>query len=644
MKRPHLLRVLGWALSAALMTLFLAASFVALFGWNWMRAPLERYTLEKTGRALQIEGDLTVRLGWPVARLRADGVQYANPAWAREKKMLAAKGVEVSLDLAQLLLRKLAFPEVLLDHAVVFLEQAPDGRRSWLLDLQQQDEDARIWLGRILLNHATLGYDDTAQKTHLRGELSTNNTQTRDGATELAFAAQGQFKGLPVKAQGNGGPVLTLRDTAQPYPLSVDATLGRTQVKVNGTVTGLLALTALDMHMVLKGDSLEQLYPLLGIAFPATRAYSTEGHLLHSGNTWRYEQFTGRVGASDIAGFAQIVSGGKRPLLTADVRSRTLALDDLGPVIGARPGSVTQAVAQPGTATKTRVMPDLPFHTERWGSVDADVRLQAKTIARNKALPLEDLQVHLKLQDKVLTLEPLAFGFAGGQLTANITLDGRNSPIQARAKLRARKLLLSRLFPTVELTKSSLGELNGEFDLAGSGNSVGGMLATSNGKLGLIVSGGRVSRLLMEKAGLHIWEIVTLTLTGDKHVKLRCVVADFDVKRGVMHTNALVVDTEVTTLFGSGSIDLAHEQLDLVLNPRTKTTSPLALRSPIQVRGSFAKPQVGVDKGRVALRAAGAALLGALNPFLALIPLIDTGPGKDSDCGQLVRDAKTAVK
>jgi AsmA protein len=48
-----------------------------------------------------------------------------------------------------------------------------------------------------------------------------------------------------------------------------------------------------------------------------------------------------------------------------------------------------------------------------------------------------------------------------------------------------------------------------------------------------------------------------------------------------------------------------------------------------------------VDKGRVVLRAAGAVALGALNPFLALIPLIDAGPGKDSDCGQLVRDAKS---
>lgn len=288
-------------------------------------------------------------------------------------------------------------------------------------------------------------------------------------------------------------------------------------------------------------------------------------------------------------------------------------------------------------------MPDLPFHTERWNSVDANVRLQAKTIVRNKALPLEDLHAHLKLQDAILTLEPLAFGFAGGQLDANITLDGRRNPIQARAKLRARKLLLSRLFPTVELTKNSLGELNGEFDLVGSGNSVGSMLATSNGKLGVVVSGGRVSRLLMEKAGLHIWEIVTLTLTGDRQVKLRCVVADFDVKQGVMQTNALVFDTEVTTLFGSGKIDLGHEQLDLMLDPRTKTTSPLALRSPIHVHGSFAKPIVGVDKGRVAIRAAGAAVLGALNPLLALIPLVDTGPGKDSDCGQLVREAKTSA-
>lgn len=649
MKTSPPLKILAWIAGSVLSLLLLATLLIALLGWNWMRAPLERYTLEKTGRVLQIEGDLTVRFGWPVARLHAAGVQFANPAWAQEGQMLAAQGVEVSVNLAQLLLRELSLPEVRLDHAVVYLEQAADGRKSWLLDLAQQDEEARLQIGRISLDQATLGYDDTAQKTRIRSTLTTANpkpnTEAGGDAGDLSFTATGRYKGQALKVQGKGGPVLALRDTALPYPLQATASLGGTQVKLKGTVTGLLALTAVDMHMALKGDSLEQLYPVLGIAFPATRAYSTEGQLLHTHNTWRFEKFTGRMGSSDIAGFVQVVTGGVRPMLTGDLRSQLLALDDLGPVIGAQPtGAAATAAANPTQTPASRVLPNLPFHANRWDSVDADVQLRAKTIARAKALPLEDMQVHLKMQDAVLTLAPLEFGFAGGQLHTQITLDGRGSTIQARAQVQARKLLLAQLFPTVELTKTSLGELNGDFDLTGSGNSVGSMLATSNGKLGMVVSGGQISRLLMEKTGLHIWEILTLTLAGDKQVKLRCAVADFEVKQGHMQANALVFDTEVNTLFGSGNIDLAHEQLDLVLNPRTKNTSPLALSSPLYVRGSFAKPTVGVDKGRVALRAAGAVALGVINPFLALIPLVDAGPGKDSDCGQLVRDAKTASR
>jgi AsmA protein len=286
------------------------------------------------------------------------------------------------------------------------------------------------------------------------------------------------------------------------------------------------------------------------------------------------------------------------------------------------------------------VLPDLPFNANRWNSLDADVQLRAGKLRRNQTLPLDKLQVHLHLLDSVLTLDPLNFGLAGGQLNARVTLDGRNQPIQAHAQVRARKVLLAQLLATFDLSKSSIGQVNGEFDLTGSGDSVGRMLASANGKLGLVVEGGQISKLMMEKAGLHLWEILSLNLTGDRLVKLRCAVADFDVKHGVMKTEALVFDTQVTTLIGSGSIDLAQEQLNITLNPKTKNTSPVALRSPIYLRGSFAQPKVEIDKVRVTARALGAVVLGAISPLLALIPLIDAGPGKDSDCAQLVRDAR----
>jgi len=32
--------------------------------------------------------------------------------------------------------------------------------------------------------------------------------------------------------------------------------------------------------------------------------------------------------------------------------------------------------------------------------------------------------------------------------------------------------------------------------------------------------------------------------------------------------------------------------------------------------------------------------LGLVNPLLALLPLIDAGPGQDSDCGELIRAAR----
>ena len=477
---------------------------------------------------------------------------------------------------------------------------------------------------------------------------------------------------MPLKARGNGGPVLGLRDETTPYPLKAEFTIGQTGVKIDGAITSLLRFTAMDMRLSLRGASLAQLFPLLGIAFPETGPYATEGHIVRQAKTWRYEQFAGRIGDSDIAGTVDVDVGGARPVMKAALVSKVLDFADLGPLLGARPGSVQaakQAAAPVGkapapaagpaaTASKpagpsdtasspaaatpavARVLPDLPFKTDRWASVDADVSLKAGAIRRAKELPLENLVTHLSMRDSVLKLDPLDFGIAGGHLNAVITLDGRKDPIQAHAQVRARKLSIARLFPTVDLNQNSVGQINGEFDLAGHGNSVGRMLASSSGKAGLVVGKGEISKLMMEKAGLHLWEILQISVSGDKLVQLRCGIADFTVKQGVMTANALVFDTEITTLTGTGSIDLGREQLDLTLKQKTKSTSPLAFRAPIHVGGSFAKPDVQVDKATLAARALGAIGLGLVNPLLALIPLIDAGPGKDSDCAELAREAR----
>lgn len=645
----------GWLFLALMLLIVLC---VALFDWNWLRGTIERMAMEKTGREMAIKGNLAVRLGWPLPRIRAEGVTFANPPWARDRQMIAADAVEITIDLPELLGKNIVLPEVRLEHPVVVLEKSADGRKNWLLDRNQLDEDAHVQIGRVMLDHGRIAYKDLQQKTSIESEISTLEAQ-QDGtaAGSIAFSAQGTYKGLPLTARGRGGPVLALRDESTPYRLKIDATIGRTGLQANGSITSLIKFSAIDMRLALRGDSLAQLFPLLGIAFPETQSYSTMGHLAHRAQMWRYESFSGRIGKSEVSGTLQVDTGGKRPFLHGGLVFQQLDLDDLGPVIGVKKaGHVAAAqlttrqsdelkdqnAPQPDRATgaASRVLPDTPFRTGRWDSVDAAVNLRAKAIVRDKNLPLENLVAVLKMRDSVLTLDPLNFGVAGGDLVATISLDGRQDPIQAHARVGARKILIGKLFPTVDLTKTSVGQINGEFDLAGNGNSVDRMLATSNGKVGLVIADGEISKMMMETVGLHLWEMLKLKIGGDKTVKIRCGVGNFSVKSGVMHADALVLDTEVTTISGMGSIDLEHEKLDLTINQKTKDTSMVALRSPIYIRGSFAEPDVKLNTGRIVARGAGAIAMGIVNPLLALLPLVETGPGMDSDCGRLIREAQ----
>lgn len=608
--------------------------------WNWLRGPLSRYVQDTTGRTLLLQGDLKVHLGWPHTRIHAAGVAFSNPPWAHEKQMFEARNVGFSLAMLPLLDGRIVFNEVKLDRAVAWFEKAADGRKNWLLDRQQRDESARITVNHVAIKAGRIGYSDVRQKTAISAIVATRDAST----TPLSVTAQGQYRGLKLKAQAQGASVLTLRDVKTPYRLKLTGTIGPTTVRADGTITHLAKLSAIDLKIGLSGGSLAELYPLFGIVLPDTPPYATQGRLLRQAQRWRYEKFSGRIGRSDLAGTLQVDTGGKRRKLTATLASRQLHLADLGPLVGSDHSSAASAsgvLAADQPAAGHRVLPTTPFRSKRWPQMDADVTFKAASIKHNAALPIDTLSTRLQLKDAVLTLDPLRVGVAGGSLAGSLVLDARQQPIRARADLNARKIRLARLFPTFDQNKASIGQLNGDISLRGRGDTVAAMLGSADGKLAMVINEGEISKLMMESVGLHLLEILQLKISGDKPIRIRCGVADFDVKQGVMQSNILVFDTDITRIGGSGSIDLGKEQLDLILTPKSRKLSLVSLRTPIHVRGSFVDPQVSLDKTKLAARGFGALALGLVNPLLALLPLIETGPGLDSECGQMIREAQT---
>ena len=86
-------------------------------------------------------------------------------------------------------------------------------------------------------------------------------------------------------------------------------------------------------------------------------------------------------------------------------------------------------------------------------------------------------------------------------------------------------------------------------------------------------------------------------------------------------------------MVGEGSINLDDEHLDLLLRPRPKDRSILALRSPLRIGGTFKDPSFRPDFKALGLRGAIALGLASIAPPAALLATIETGPGQDSDCG-----------
>jgi AsmA protein len=617
-------RILKWFGGTVLVLVVLLALTLA-FGLNAMKGPITRWISKSTERELTIER-LAPVWSWVHPRFRAEGVTFANAKWGKAEFLLKAEAIEASIKVLPLLSGRVVLPEVHLQNADLSLEQNDEGKKNWVMkEDPEPKQESRIIIELLTLDRARLAYDDAARDISVRSELSTD-------ADGVNFDVEGKYSGLPTTATGHGGPVLSIRDETTPYPIKARAKIGETSVNLEGTITGIIGLKTFDLRLApLSGRSMDDLYHIVHVAFPATSPYTTTGRLVRGDGVIQYEKFTARVGESDLAGSLRVDTRAEPTNMTGDITARVLNIVDLGPLVGTdKPDK------------KKGLLPDAPFDAKRWGSVNADVKIRAGTIKRPQQLPLQHLNTRIVMKDRVLSLDPLEFGIAGGRLAGTVRLDGRQEPIKSNLVMGVTDLKLGELFPTVEKARASVGDVTGLIELAGNGDSVAKMLGTASGKIGVFVDGGQVSRFLMNAVAIDLWGIAKTRLEGDEPVEIRCAIADFGVKNGVAKANALVFDTTVVNVGGDGTINLKDEALDLTLKPEPKDKSLASLNSPLYIRGTFSDPSVGVDVKRIAAKGAGAVVMGILNPLLAILPLLNRGEGKDSNCAALITAATSS--
>jgi len=661
LSRP--LKITGWILLAITVAVIL---FLMLFDWNMLRPYINRKVSETTGREFAIRGDLDVKFqrdrngetGWrrfvPQPHITADNVYMSNPAWSTVgTQMAAAQRIEAGVRILPLLTKDVVITDLRLANPDIAVQRRADGSNSWTFK-DNGPSEWKVDLQRLAFDSAKVRYVDEPVGLDLRATADSikggETTSTAAGVPPygLTFTLAGTYNKAKITGGGKAGAVLSLTGDDTSFPIEAEATAGENKLGLRGIIRDPRSLSGFALQMQLAGASMADLYELTGVLLPETPPYATKGTLLgkKDGDFWTftYKDFTGKVGASDIAGTLAYAQRKPRPLLTGALTSKQLRLADLGPTVGADTGEGTKAAGKVQAPAPGKALPVDQFNTAKWGALDAEVKFTGKQILRTADIPLRDIETTIRMKDKVLTLTPLSFALAGGRITSNIRLDGREKVLDASARLAARGVKIRELFPKLQSMQATFGEINGDGALVGKGNTVAAMLGTSQGEINAVVTEGTVSQFVLELAGLNVANAVYVKIFGDKQTMLNCVAATTTVRNGRANIDRFVLDSEDAVVNATGYVDLATEKLDVDVRPKTKGARILSLRTPLYARGTFKDPKVGPHAGPLALKAGAAVALAAINPLAALLPLINVDKAPDTNCGAEISAAKEPPK
>jgi uncharacterized protein involved in outer membrane biogenesis len=608
----------------------LVAAIVTLYflDWNQMRGPVGRYLSHRTGREVRIDGNLAVKLFSWQPSVDAGGIYVGNPQWVGTAQAGKVKELRVEFRLVPLIFGNLIVPLLKVDEPDILLVRDETGRTNWDSGGRNPNEALKLPpIKRFLVNNGHVRIDDAVRKLHFSGTVNSSEELGSKVAT-FTLLGDGTLNKNKFMADVNGGPLLNV-DSSKPYNFHADVRAGETHAVVNGAITEPFHLDRFTAGINISGPSLADIYFLTGLVLPHTPPYHLTVNVQREGTFYRLNDINAMLGGTDLEGNLTVDASNKIPVLAGRVASRQLKFEDLGSVVGGGKASPVQS---------KYMLPETELHTERLRQTNAEVDYSAASIS-SRDFPLRSLSTHISVQGGVMNLNPLAFTFTQGKLSGSVRVDARKDVPMSTVDARITDVRAENFIKGSD--KPITGLLEARAVLTGTGKSVHAAAANANGTFTAVVPSGGMRHSLAEWMGVDVLSALSLSLSGDtSNANLRCAVASFDTRNGVMTSRQFLIDTDPVRVDGGGTINLGDETLDMQMQGKPKSFQLMRLRAPIAITGSLGHPKIGVKAGAIAAQGGIAVALGFINPLAAILAFVDPGLAKDANCGPLLAGAK----
>ena len=653
-------KVLFW------LVLVLVAVFIVceIKGWPFLREPAENLLARQLQREVKLDAPFQLHL-WAGLQLDLGHLYIAAPAAFKTPHLLDANNISLKLRYRDLWQFKqqgtLRIREIKVDDIDAQLIRHADGSATWQFPKDENAPDTPIpVIETLIVKNGSSRIDDAVTRSKLTARFKTEEGSQLEGVRS-EISVDGQFQGQPLKAflETPGFlPIASQDKEAAPVKSKGWLEYAKLRVDFNGEVSDLFGQPDIAGDVVVTGPSLAVLGELTSSVFPTTPSFRLSSTLNKHGDIWEVNVDSARIGRSDLSAelkYDPRHSSGNVPLLSGQIEGSRFFLADLAPAFGTLEADGSTAKPADG-----RTIPNRPLDLPALNLMDADIaiKLDYMNLGNAFALPVAPFKAKLNLHQGKLALEDITANTADGNLSGAISIDAHQThadnqkqyPPQWKIKLDWKNIQLGKWLQVSKDRQEAAkkqgkeappyitGTLNGRTDLVGKGNTTAELLGSLNGKATLFIEHGEISRLVMELLGLDIAQSISAWLGGDHSQRLQCAVMDLKASNGIIKPEVALVDTPVTLVLMHGNIDLGQEKLDLLLAAKPKNFSPLTVRSPIKIQGSFIEPKVRPEAAPIAARLLGSVALAFVNPLAAILPYLDAGSSSNSyQCSQALK-------
>jgi len=506
-------------------------------------------------------------------------LRVAQPAWAGEGDFLKLESISARVSVLDIISGSARPDRVEVDGLDIKLIRDKDGRSNWDDDRDDEENDRGPVLTDLDVTNSHFSFTDHKRDLSLDGPISVSS---KDG---LRAEGSGTFLKSKATMLFTGGAIAGI-DPEADYPFTISLQSPALELSAKGNMQGVLNTDRFTASLSARAPTLKNLDRIIEAGLFGTQRIDLRADIRHKDKDWFVDTLNGSIGRSNLSGKADILKRDGRTKIDANIKFATLDFDDLADDAGrAKAAALTRRIGP-------RVLPNTRINLSKMGPTDGQMIFAVDRLLSRRDTVFRRVQGKLTLDHKLINITNLVIGLKSGRMTGSVQVDHRSGAPKLSTDLTLTGASISDLIGNGDIVTATM---RGRIKLSGTGDTFREALEKANGKAAMVASDGSVRATVAHVLGQNLGGAVEEIIGNPKaRVPLRCLVANFSARNGVLTPSPLAVDTKVSIGRGEGRITLKGETISLVLRGGAKGKSALRIVDPIKISGTLNAPDVSV--------------------------------------------------